>query len=112
MRRVAILTWFWLTATLLCAQPFGQYKAVLSDVLVQPGEFMPLPLAGTSFWCDSVPETMRQSYVKYGEQYLGKQWSSLPVSIFAQSRRMATVSPTSSYALRSGASWLRWLWPK
>lgn len=84
MRRVAILTWFWLTATLLCAQPFGQYKAVLSDVLVQPGEFMPLPLAGTSFWCDSVPETMRQSYVKYGEQYLGKQWSSLPVSIFAQ----------------------------
>jgi hypothetical protein len=84
MRRVAILSWLWLTATLVCAQTFSQYKTVLGDVLVQPGQFAPLPLAGNSFWCDSVPETMRQSYVKYGEQYLGKQWSTLPTSIFAQ----------------------------
>ena len=29
---------------------------------------------------------MRQSYVSYGEQYLGKPWAALPLSVFAQFR--------------------------
>ncbi len=43
-----------------------------------------LPQAGDSFWCDSVPEQMRESYVDYGEQYLGKSWVVLPYTVFAE----------------------------
>lgn len=52
--------------------------------LVQPGEFEPLPRAGSAFWRDSVPETMRRSYIEYGERYLGKPWPSLPATLFAE----------------------------
>ena len=46
-----------------------------------------LPQAGDTFWRDSVPETMRQSYIAFGEQYLNKAWSSLPVSVFAEFKK-------------------------
>ena len=36
---------------------------------------------------DSVPETMRQSYIAFGEQYLKKEWSSLPASVFAEFKK-------------------------
>ena len=43
-----------------------------------------LPQWGDTFWRDSIPETMRQSYIAFGEQYLKKEWSSLPASAFAE----------------------------
>ena len=43
-----------------------------------------LPQADDAFWRDSVPESMRQSYIHYGEQYLGKPWAVLPNSVFAE----------------------------
>ena len=43
-----------------------------------------LPQAEDAFWRDSVPEPMRQSYIRYGEQYLGKSWTVLPYSVFAE----------------------------
>lgn len=45
-----------------------------------------LPQAGDSFWRDSIPETMRQSYIQYGEQYLGKPWTVLPWTVFAENK--------------------------
>ncbi len=43
-----------------------------------------LPQANDTFWRDSVPEPMRQSYIQYGEQYLGKPWATLSYSVFAE----------------------------
>ena len=43
-----------------------------------------LPQANDDFWRDSVPEPMRQSYIQYGEQYLGKPWTTLSYSVFAE----------------------------
>ena len=34
----------------------------------------------------SVPETMRQSYISYGEQYKGKPWTVLPWTVFAENK--------------------------
>lgn len=74
-----------LTACLwAAAQPFADYAASLADHLVEPGRFEPLPRADQAFWHDSVPLTMRQSYIRYGEQYLGRPWPALPVSVFAE----------------------------
>ena len=46
-----------------------------------------LPQGGDTFWRDSIPESMRQSYIAFGEQYLGKQWHSLPASVFAEYKK-------------------------
>ena len=46
-----------------------------------------LPQWGDTFWRDSIPETMRQSYIAFGEQYLKKEWNSLPVSVFAEYKK-------------------------
>ena len=43
-----------------------------------------LPRADQPFWRDSIPTEMRQSYIHYGEQYLGKPWTSLPWAVFAE----------------------------
>ena len=43
-----------------------------------------LPQAGDSFWRDSIPTEMRQSYVSYGEQYADKPWMVLPWTVFAE----------------------------
>ena len=46
-----------------------------------------LPQWGDTFWRDSIPETMRQSYIAFGEHSLKKDWSSLPVSVFAEYKK-------------------------
>ena len=66
------------------AQRFSDYAATLGDVLVQPSQFSTLPQGNSPFWRDSIPETMRQSYIQYGERYLGKPWSTLSTALFAQ----------------------------
>jgi hypothetical protein len=42
------------------------------------------PRWGSSFWRDSIPESVRQSYISFGQQYAGKSWQSLPVSVFSE----------------------------
>ena len=66
------------------SQPFADYLASLAETLVQPGRFEPLPHADAAFWRDSVPESMRRSYIEYGEQYLERPWTALPNTVFAQ----------------------------
>ena len=66
------------------AQRFSDYTPSLGEVLVEPGKFEPLPRADQPFWRDSIPESMRQSYIKYGEQYQGQPWAALPASVFAE----------------------------
>ena len=43
-----------------------------------------LPQAGDTFWRDSIPTEMRQSYISYGDQYAGKPWTVLPWTVFAE----------------------------
>ena len=57
---------------------------VLEKCLVMPGEFRPVPTATSSFWRDSIPETIRKSYIAYGETYLGKDWPALPATMFSE----------------------------
>ena len=45
-----------------------------------------LPRAGDCFWRDSIPEEMRESYIQYGEHYLGTPWKVLPYSVFSEFR--------------------------
>ena len=44
------------------------------------------PKADDGFWRDSIPVEMRQSYINYGEQYLGKPWTVLPWTVFAENK--------------------------
>ena len=43
-----------------------------------------LPQAGDTFWRDSIPTEMQQSYISYGDQYAGKPWTVLPWTVFAE----------------------------
>ena len=45
-----------------------------------------LPQAGDTFWRDSIPTEMRQSYITYGEQYADKSWTVLPWTVFAENK--------------------------
>lgn len=45
-----------------------------------------LPKADDAFWRDSIPVEMRQSYIQYGSQYLGKPWTVLPWTVFAENK--------------------------
>ena len=45
-----------------------------------------LPQADDAFWRDSIPQEMRQSYIQYGERYLGKSWTALPWTVFAENK--------------------------
>jgi hypothetical protein len=45
-----------------------------------------LPKADDTFWRDSIPQEMRQSYIAYGEQYQGKPWTTLPWTVFAENK--------------------------
>ena len=84
MRKLFLLIWLTVGASWTCAQSFADYAAMLNDVLVQPSQFEPLPRADAPFWCDTVPETMRHSYIQYGEQYAGQPWPTLSTATFAQ----------------------------
>ncbi len=46
-----------------------------------------LPQWGASYWRDSVPETMRQSYIAFGNEYLRRPWATLPVEVFAEYKK-------------------------
>ena len=46
-----------------------------------------LPQANDTFWRDSIPQEMRQSYIQYGEKYLGKPWTVLPWTVFAENKQ-------------------------
>ena len=70
---------FILLLALMCALlAYGQPAAT--------GSLKQMPQAGHAFWRDSIPETMRQSYISYGEQYLGRPWTVLPWTVFAENK--------------------------
>ena len=45
-----------------------------------------MPQAENPFWRDSIPVEMRQSYIRYGEPYLGRPWEVLPYTVFSEFR--------------------------
>ena len=70
---------FILLLALMCALlAYGQPAAT--------GSLKQMPQAGHAFWRDSIPESMRQSYIGYGEQYLGRPWTVLPWTVFAENK--------------------------
>ncbi len=73
-----------LLSAALYARPFSNDATSLSGDLAAPVHYAPLPAGNDNFWRDSIPQEMRQSYIQYGEQYLGKAWSVLPFSVFSE----------------------------
>ena len=72
---------------LLCAFSFwGGLGSIAQSSMfnVQSSIF---PRADNTFWRDSIPIEMRQSYIQYGEQYLGKPWTVLPWTVFAENKK-------------------------
>lgn len=60
---------------------------VLTTMTIQAMQKPSLPpRADDAFWRDSIPIEMRQSYIRYGEQYLGKPWTVLPWTVFAENK--------------------------
>ncbi len=47
-----------------------------------------LPRWGDRFWQDSLPATMRESYITFGEQYAGKAWKTLPATVFSEYKKI------------------------
>ena len=45
------------------------------------------PRWGDSYWRDSVPEPMRQSYIDFAERYSGQPWTTLPATVFAEYKK-------------------------
>ena len=45
-----------------------------------------LPTGTSNYWKDAVPEGMRQSYIAYANEYLGRPWASIPDSVFGEFR--------------------------
>ena len=54
-------------------------------IMAAPQPSLP-PKADDAFWRDSIPVEMRQSYIRYGEPYLGKPWTVLPWTVFAENK--------------------------
>lgn len=61
-------------------------RGLLKQIIPQPGDIRPFPDASSSFWRDSIPLEMRQSYIAFGEKFLGKPWATLPATVFSDFR--------------------------
>ena len=46
--------------------------------------FLPFPKANDNYWRKQIPRSMRMDYIRLGRSYLGKPWTAIPDSIFAQ----------------------------
>ncbi len=62
------------------------FIVLLSSVVVQAADV--LPRWGDKFWQDSLPATMRESYITFGEQYAGKAWNTLPATFFSEYKKI------------------------
>jgi hypothetical protein len=66
---------------------FMVLMVVLTTMTIQAMQKPSLPpRADDAFWRDSIPIEMRQSYIRYGEQYLGKPWTVLSWTVFAENK--------------------------
>lgn len=61
-------------------------RPVLAETLIAPRQFAPVPVCGDKYWQENIPASIREAYIKNGEQYLGKPWEVLPVTVFSQFR--------------------------
>jgi hypothetical protein len=62
------------------------FACLVSALTASPQQSSLLPKADDAFWRDSIPMEMRQSYIQYGSQYLGKPWTVLPWTVFAENK--------------------------
>jgi len=61
------------------------FIVLLSSFVVQASDLF--PRWGDRFWQDSLPATMRESYITFGEQYAGKAWNTLPATFFSEFKK-------------------------
>ncbi len=57
---------------------------ILSEIVVEPGRFRPVPTASSDFWRENVAEADRKFYLQLAEQYSQQAYAPIPDSIFAQ----------------------------
>lgn len=74
---------------------------VLEGLLVDPMAYHPVPTAREGYW-QTIPQAMRNDYVRLGEQYLNKPWKPIPDSLFARFKAYGNRSDYEEryYALR------------
>ena len=70
------------------------------------------PRWGDTFWRDSVPETMRKDYIRFGEQYKNKEWHSLPAATFAEFKKTGNRTNYEGLLFEKRRHWLPWFWLK
>lgn len=56
----------------------------LNKNIVSPMTFTPVPPYGDSYWLDSIPLAMRNSYIKEAEKYIGTCWESTNIMLFSE----------------------------
>ena len=55
----------------------------LSRIIPAPMQFHPIPTANNDLW-RSLPTSMRNDYIKYGESFKDKTWDKIPDTVFAE----------------------------
>lgn len=62
--------------------------SALNKRLSLPGAFHPIPKCGTTYWQDSLPASMRKSYVDNALKYKDFKWESIDPVLFSQFRKI------------------------
>lgn len=87
---------------------FQTYSQQLNQMIPEPLAFHPVPTAGDKYWDSAIPLAMRNDYIKAGEEFLGKEWSPIPVSLFEEYKKNGnrTNYETKSFNLRKQMAFL------
>lgn len=62
--------------------------------ILRRNAFTDIPSLKSHYWTDSIPNNMRMSYIRLGEDYLKQSWKNMPDSVFAQYK---TIGNRSNY---------------
>lgn len=59
-------------------------RSVLERNIVQPMQFAPIPPSSSSYWRNTLSDSMRSNYIDNGKIFLGKPWSPIPHDTFRE----------------------------
>ena len=62
-------------------------KEQLKDVLISYENWDPYPTISDRREWETIPEDLRETYIKEAEKYLGADWQVLPASVFLDFKR-------------------------
>lgn len=61
-------------------------REVIKEAIMASDDFKPVPQAKETFWRQTIPKNMRESYIILGHSYKDKSWNIIPDSVFAEFR--------------------------